>query len=101
MAPSREEEHDARDKILLYEDTMLEDVMEFGDPYVCALPQQELKIAELIAAYNTGNIDEVVRIDEHEEHRSKGNLIIAVLVSIMQVSPKHHPQRVTALLEAY
>ena len=39
-----------RDTIRIYKDTMWEDTMEFGDPYVCAPAQQELKIAERIVA---------------------------------------------------
>ena len=71
MTPSRGEEHDARDTIRVYKDTMREDAMEFVNPYVCAPTQQELKIAERVAAYNAGDMDKVARIDEREEHRCK------------------------------
>ena len=42
--------------------------MDFGDPLasVCAPTQQELKIAELVAGYNAGNMSKVARIDERE-----------------------------------
>ena len=33
--------------------------------------QQELKIAERFAAYNSGDMDKVACIDEHEEERRK------------------------------
>ena len=67
MAPSRGEEHYARDTIRIYKDTMREDAMEFGDPYVRAPTQQELKIAERVAAYNSCDMDKVARIDERDE----------------------------------
>ena len=45
--------------------------MEFGDPYVRAPTQQELKIAERVAANNAGDMDKVARIDEREEKRRR------------------------------
>ena len=71
VAPSRAEEHYARDTIRLYRDTMREDAMEFGYPAVRAPTQQELKIAERVAAYSSGDMDKVARIDEREEQRRK------------------------------
>ena len=71
MAPSRGEEHDARDTIRLYKDTMSEDAMDFCDPDIRAPTQQELKIAGRVVAYNTGDMDKVARIDEREEQRRK------------------------------
>ena len=71
VAPSRREEHDARNTIRLYKDTVREDAMEFGDPNIRALAQQELNIAERIAAYNSCDLDKVARIDEREEQRRK------------------------------
>ena len=52
---------------------MHENAMEFGDPYVHAPTQKELKISERVAAYNAGAMDKVSRIDEREEdpHRWK------------------------------
>ena len=67
MAPSCGEEHDARDTIRLYPDTLREDAIEFGDPADRAQTKQELKITERVAAYISGNMDEVARIDEREE----------------------------------
>ena len=71
MAPIRGEEHDARDTIRLYQNTMRKGAMEFGDPLVGAPARQELKIAERVAAYNAGNMDKVARIDKREEERRK------------------------------
>ena len=50
---------------------MREDAMEFGDPDIRATTQQELKIAESVATYNSGDMDEITRIDEREEKRRK------------------------------
>ena len=52
-----------RDTIRICKDTMREDEMEFGDPYVSAPNLQELKIAECVVAYNAGDMDKVTRID--------------------------------------
>ena len=71
VTPSRGEEQDARETIRFYKDTMHEDAMEFGYPLVRAPTQQELKIAERVAAYNAGYIDKVARIDKSEEERCK------------------------------
>ena len=71
MAPSRGEEKDARDTISLYKDTIIEDAMELGDPQVRVPLQQELKIAERVAAYNSGDLGKVARLDEREEERRK------------------------------
>ena len=71
VAPSRDEEHDSRDTIRLYKDTMLEDAIEFGDPLVRAPSQQELKIVERVSVYNAGDIDKVARNDKREEERHK------------------------------
>ena len=70
VAPIRGEEHDARDTIRLYKDAIRKDAMELGDSLVRAPTQQELKINERVIAYNAGEMDKVVRIDEREqEHR--------------------------------
>ena len=71
VAPSRGEEHDARDTNCLHKETMREDVIEFGDPLasVHAPTQQELKITELVTAYNDCDMDKIARIDEREEER--------------------------------
>ena len=47
--------------------------MDFGDPLASfRVPtQQQLKMAECVAAYNAGNMDKVARIDEREEGRQK------------------------------
>ena len=50
---------------------MHEDEMEFGDLYVRSPTQQELKIAERVAAYNASDLDKVARIDEREKQRGK------------------------------
>ena len=71
VAPSRGEEHKARDTICLYKDMMRKDAMEFGDPFVRAPTQQELNIAERFAAYNSAGMDKVARIDKREEDRRK------------------------------
>ena len=71
VAPCSGEEHDARDTIRVYKDTMREDAMEYGDTLVCALIQQELKIGARIFAYNAGDMNKVARIDEREEERRK------------------------------
>ena len=60
-----------RDTIRRYKDTMREDAMEFGDPYVHAPTQQELKIAERVSSYNSGNLDKVARIYERDEQLCK------------------------------
>ena len=52
------------DTIRLYKDTMREDTMEFSDPGIRASTQQELKIAERLAAYNSGDVDKAARIYE-------------------------------------
>ena len=44
-----DEKHDVGDTIRIYKDTISEDAMEFGDPYVRASTQQELNIAERVA----------------------------------------------------
>ena len=49
VEPCCGDEHDARDTIRIYTDTMHEDAMEYGDLYVRASTQQELKIAERVA----------------------------------------------------
>ena len=71
VAPSRTEEHDARDTISIYKDTIREYVMEFDDPYVRAQTQHEMKISDRVATYNAGDMDTVGRIDELEEQRRK------------------------------
>ena len=71
MVLSRGEEHDARDTSRIYKDTMREDTMAFGDSYVRVSTQQELKIAERVAAYNVGDMDNVARIDERDKQRRK------------------------------
>ena len=71
MAPNHREEHDARDAIRIYKGTMCEDAMGLGDPAVRARTQQELEIAERVAAYISGDMDKVARIDEREEQRRK------------------------------
>ena len=68
---SRGKEYDARDVIRLYKDTMREDAIEFNDPLVRAPTQQELKIAERVAAYNSGGMDKVAHINESEEQRRR------------------------------
>ena len=71
VAPSRWEEHCARDTIRLYKDTVREDATEFGDQGIFAPTKQELKIAERFAAYNSADMDKVTWIDEREEQRRK------------------------------
>ena len=71
MALRRGEEHDTRNSIRVYKDTMHKDSMEFGDNCARAQPQQELNIAERVAAYSSGDMDMVARIDEREERRRK------------------------------
>ena len=46
---------------------MREDKIEFSDPPVHELPEQEVRIAERVAEYNSGDMDGVVCLDEHEE----------------------------------
>ena len=60
-----------RDSIRMYKNTMREDAMEFGDPYVRAQTQQKLKIAEHVAVYNACDIDKAARIDDRSEHCRK------------------------------
>ena len=50
---------------------MSEDSIVFCDSYVRAPIQQELKIAELVAANNAVDMDIVARIDELEEERPR------------------------------
>ena len=45
--------------------------MEFGDQGIRAPMKQELKIAERVDAYNNGDMDKVVLIDEREGQRRK------------------------------
>ena len=71
MAPSHGEEHDTRYTIRLYKDNMREDTMEFGEPGARAPTQQEPKIAKRVTAYNSGDIDNIARIDEREKQRRK------------------------------
>ena len=63
------EKHDTRDIFRMYKDNMRENVMEIGDPYDHAPTQQDLKIAERVAVYSSGDMDRVVLIDEREEQR--------------------------------
>ena len=71
VSSSRGEEHDARDTIRLYKDTMRKDAMELCDSLVRSPTQQELKIAECVFAYNSGDIDKIARINECEEERRR------------------------------
>ena len=71
VTPNRGEEHDTRDMICIYKNTMREDAMEFGYLCVRAPTQQELKIAERVAAYNTDDMDRIARIDERDEQCRK------------------------------
>ena len=80
---------------------MREDAMEFGDPLARAPTQQELKIAERFAAYNTGDMDKVARIMSAKNNVASVKRIIAVSASIVQMYPRHHLQRATILLVAY
>ena len=52
---------------------MRKDAIEFRDSFVsaCSPTQQQSKIAERAAAYNAGDTDKVVRIDELEQERCK------------------------------
>ena len=48
---------------------MCEDAMEFSDSFGRPPTQQNLKIAEHVAAYNACDMHKVARIDEHDEER--------------------------------
>ena len=52
---------------------MREDVFEFSGllASVYAPTQQELKIAEYVAAFNAGGMSKIARIDESDEERRK------------------------------
>ena len=63
LAPRHGEELDAQDTKCLYEDTMHEDAIEFGDSFVRAPTQEESKIAQCFSAYNSYDVDEVTRVD--------------------------------------
>ena len=69
MVLSWYEEHNVRDKISLYKDTMHKDVMELGaDIAIFQAPtQEELKIAECVTAYHVGDLGKVAFIDEREK----------------------------------
>ena len=69
--PSCGEEHDAHDTIRIYMDPIRYDAMEFGNTYLHAPTQQKLKIAERVAAYNAGNVDNDALIDKRDEHLRK------------------------------
>ena len=56
-----------RDTTRLYKDTKREDVTVYDDSLVCIQTQQELKISERVAAYNSGDMDKVAYIDGLEE----------------------------------
>ena len=43
----------------------------FADPYARAPTQQDLKVAECVAAYSAGDVDKDARIDELDEQRRK------------------------------
>ena len=45
--------------------------MEFCDPDIRATTKQEMKIAERVDAYNSGDMDQFARIDERKEQRRK------------------------------
>ena len=60
-----------RDTTHIYKDTMREDAMELGGSPVRAPTQQELKISEPVAAYKSGDIYMIARIDLREEERRK------------------------------
>ena len=67
--PSHGEEHDTRDTIRLYKDTMRKYAMEYGNHIVCAPTQQWLKIAEHIYECNACDKDRLARIDKRDEER--------------------------------
>ena len=71
VAPRRGEEHNPCDTIRLYLDTLRDDSMRIVDPHVRAPSQQDLKIAECVAAHNTDSMEKVARIDEREKERFK------------------------------
>ena len=73
QAETRGEEHDARDAVRLYRETMREGMLEFGDPSTVELKltKHELKIAERAAAVQAGDVAKVAHIDACEEDRRK------------------------------
>ena len=52
---------------------MRDDVLEFSDPFASfrSLTQKELKIAELVSAYSSDDMDKVALIHELEKERLK------------------------------
>ena len=80
---------------------MCEDAMEFRGQGTRAPAQKELKIAERVVAYNSYEMNMLFVLMSVRKSVASRNLITAVLVRIVQVSPKRHPQRVTSLLKAY
>ena len=73
QAPTRGEEHDARDAVRLYKDTLREDALEFGDVEAAVrLPtKHERNVAERVAAVEAGDVEKVARIDARENERCK------------------------------
>ena len=69
-----------------------------GDPAVRAPTQQALKIAERSVAYNSGDVDTIFVLISVNNSVASRNLIIAVFVNVMKVSPKRYPQGVQLFL---
>ena len=73
QAPARAEEHDARDAVCLYKETMREYILEFGDPSMVErkLMRHVSEIAVRAAVVQSGDVAKVARIDVREVERRK------------------------------
>ena len=73
QALNRGEEHDARDAIPLYKETMCENMLEFDDPSAVErkLTIHELRLSGHDAAVQSGYVAKVARIEDGEDERRK------------------------------
>ena len=87
MVPNCGKDHDARDIIRLYKDTMREDAIEFGDllESIRAPTQQELKIAERVARVVLETAISALVLKSVKRNVVKGRCIIAMFAGILQV----------------
>ena len=70
---ARGEEHDAREAVRFYKETMRKEMLEFGNPSTVEgkLMKYDLKVAERSTAVHTGDVAMSPRIDAREEERRK------------------------------
>ena len=81
---------------------MHEYAMMFSDPLlsVSALTQEELKIAECVAAYKAGDMDNVARIDENDKESRKQKGSHRNICKYRVSASKQRPQQTIIYLKA-